>query len=95
MHLHNFDLEVSWSATCQFTQRVIFTSFLLDVDTIRRGNVITLLRIDINEGKLKTTPFRNEISEYNHKYIDRERLFYGVEGGHVHLRLYRLPVVIG
>ena len=69
LQLHNINLDASWSTECRLTHREIFISisFLLDVANFRRRNLVSLLRIDINEGKFKTTPFWTEISEYNHK----------------------------
>ena len=91
LQLHNFNLDASWSTECRLIQRVIFTSFLLDVATLRRDNVVTLLGLDINEGKFKATPILTEISEFI--ISERKSLFCGVDAGDIHLRLYRLPVV--
>ena len=43
LQLHNFNLDAPWSTEYRLTQRVIFTSFLLDVATLRRWNVVALL----------------------------------------------------
>ena len=67
------------------TQREIFTSFLLDVATVRSYSVVTLLRIYINEGNIKIEQHvfgpksKNTIIN-----SERKRLFCSVEGGDVH-----------
>ena len=53
LQLHTFNFDASWSIECRLTQREIFTSFLLDVATLQRTDVATLLRIFINESKIK------------------------------------------
>ena len=53
LQLYYFKLDASWWIECRLTQREIFTSFLLDVATLRRCDVVTLRRIYINEGKIK------------------------------------------
>ena len=53
LQLHHFSLDASWSTECRLTQLDIFTTFLVDVATLRRCNVVTLRRIYINEGKIK------------------------------------------
>ena len=45
-------LDASWSTECRLTQLEIFTSFLVDVATLRRCHVVTLRRIYIKEGKI-------------------------------------------
>ena len=58
LQLHNFNLFASWSTECRLIQREIFTSFLIDVATLPRCNIVTLLRNYINEGNIKKiTPY--------------------------------------
>ena len=52
LQLHHFNLDASWSTECRLTQLDIFTSFLVDVATLRRCDVVTLRRIYIKEGKI-------------------------------------------
>ena len=42
-----FDWDASWSTECRLTQRESSTSFLLDVATLRRWNVMTKFNIFI------------------------------------------------
>ena len=53
LQLHHFNLDASSSSECRLTQLHIFTSFLVDVATLRRCHVVTLRRIYINEVKIK------------------------------------------
>ena len=50
-----FDWDASWSTECRLTQREIFTTFRLDLVTLRRCNVVTLFNIYINKGKIIKT----------------------------------------
>ena len=52
VQLHHFNLDATWSTECRLTQCEIFTSFLLDVATLRRCHVVTLRRIYIKVGKI-------------------------------------------
>ena len=96
LQLHNFSLKASWSTECRLTQREFFASFLLDVATLRRYKVVTLLRIYMNEGKIKIEQHLfGQKSQNTNINSERKRLSCRVEGGDAHWRLYRLPVVTG
>ena len=92
LQFRNFNLDASWSTDRPLTEREIFTSFLLDVSTFPRWNIVTLLRIYIKEGKIKIQQHLFGPKSQN-TIIDSERkcLFCRVEGEEPHWRLYRLP----
>ena len=93
LYLHHFNFDASWSTECRLTQLEIFTSFLVDVATLRRFHVVTLRRIYINEGIIKIEHHlfgpksKNRIIN-----SERKRLFCKFEGGDAHLGLCSLPL---
>ena len=66
MQFHTFYWDASLSTECRLTQRVMSTSFLLDVATLRRWNVATKLNIYISEDKIRIEQLHLG-PEYNHK----------------------------
>ena len=92
--LQHFNLDSSWSTECRLTQLEIFTSFLLDVPTLRRCHDVTLHRIYINEGKIKMEQHLYGPKTKN-RIINSEgkRLFCTVEVGNTPWGLYALLVV--
>ena len=51
-HLHYFNLDAFWSTEYRLTQRMICTSFLLNVATLQSCHVVTFRIIYINDGKI-------------------------------------------